>query len=319
MDRSRVPLLLSPYQNRPWMVNDGAAAAAAGGSKGLKGIVAGGITGGIEICITYPTEYVKTQLQLDEKGANKRYNGIADCVKKTVSERGFFGLYRGLSVLVYGSIPKSAARFGAFEYLRSKAVNSQGQLSNSGKLLCGLGAGVCEAIVAVTPMETIKVKFINDQRSANPRFKGFAHGVGEIIKAEGISGIYKGLSATILKQGSNQAIRFFVMESLKDLYKGDDPNKSVPKLLVGAFGAVAGAASVFGNTPLDVVKTRMQGLEASKYKNTADCALQIFRNEGPAAFYKGTVPRLGRVCLDVGITFMIYDSFMEVFNKVWKD
>lgn len=43
-------------------------------------------------------------------GANKRYNGIADCVKKTVKERGFFGLYRGLSVLLYGSIPKSAVR-----------------------------------------------------------------------------------------------------------------------------------------------------------------------------------------------------------------
>jgi solute carrier family 25 (mitochondrial citrate transporter), member 1 len=43
-------------------------------------------------------------------GGNKRYNGIADCVKKTVQERGFFGLYRGLSVLLYGSIPKSAVR-----------------------------------------------------------------------------------------------------------------------------------------------------------------------------------------------------------------
>ena len=49
------------------MENNGAAAAAAGGT-GLKGIIAGGITGGIEICITFPTEYVKTQLQLDEKG-----------------------------------------------------------------------------------------------------------------------------------------------------------------------------------------------------------------------------------------------------------
>jgi len=86
------------------------AAAPAGGQVGLKGIVAGGITGGIEICITYPTEYVKTQLQLDEKGAGKKYNGIFDCVKKTVQQRGFLGLYRGLSVLVYGSIPKSAAR-----------------------------------------------------------------------------------------------------------------------------------------------------------------------------------------------------------------
>lgn len=307
---------VSPFGQRPWMANVGAAAPA-GQTKGLKGIVAGGITGGIEICITFPTEYVKTQLQLDEKGAAKKYTGIVDCVKKTVKANGFFGLYRGLSVLLYGSIPKSAVRFGAFETLKDAMADKNGQLSTSGKLLAGLGAGVCEAILAVTPMETIKVKFINDQRSGNPQFKGFAHGVGSIIRTEGISGIYKGLTATIMKQGSNQAIRFFVMESLKDLYKGGDHEKPVPKVIVGLFGAVAGAASVFGNTPIDVVKTRMQGLEASKYKSTMDCAIKIWQNEGPAAFYKGTVPRLGRVCLDVAITFMIYDSFMDLFNKFW--
>jgi hypothetical protein len=39
------------------------------------------------------------------------------------------------------------------------------------------GAGVSEAIFAVTPMETLKVKFINDQTSANPKYKGFFHGI----------------------------------------------------------------------------------------------------------------------------------------------
>ena len=34
-------------------------------------------------------------------------------------------------------------------------------------------------------METVKVKFINDQISAKPKFRGFFHGVREIIKAEG--------------------------------------------------------------------------------------------------------------------------------------
>ena len=35
-------------------------------------------------------------------------------------------------------------------------------------------------------------------------------------------------------------------------------------------------------------------------------------------FYKGTIPRLSRVTLDVAITFMIYDSFMHFFNEIWK-
>lgn len=38
----------------------------------------------------------------------------------------------------------------------------------------------------------------------------------------------------------------------------------------------------------------------------------------PGRFYKGTVPRLGRVCLDVAIVFVIYDEVVKVLNKVWK-
>lgn len=64
-------------------------------------------------------------------------------------------------------------------------VDENNQLSNANKLLAGLGAGVCEAVIAVTPMETIKVKFINDQRGGSPKFKGLFHGVYAIVKGEG--------------------------------------------------------------------------------------------------------------------------------------
>ena len=86
-------------------------------------------------------------------------------------------------------------------------------------------------------METVKVKFIHDQRLAKPNYRGFFHGVREIIRAEGkgkvlvsetfsdvlfltgLRGTYQGLTATMLKQGSNQAIRFYVMETLKERYR----------------------------------------------------------------------------------------------------
>uniref|UniRef100_A0A5F7ZSL3 Citrate transport protein n=1 Tax=Macaca mulatta TaxID=9544 RepID=A0A5F7ZSL3_MACMU len=163
-----------------------------------------------------------------------------------------------------------------------------------------------------------QVKFIHDQTSPNPKYRGFFHGVREIVREQGLKGTYQGLTATVLKQGSNQAIRFFVMTSLRNWYRGDNPNKPMNPLITGVFGAIAGAASVFGNTPLDVIKTRMQGLEAHKYRNTWDCGLQILRKEGLKAFYKGTVPRLGRVCLDVAIVFIIYDEVVKLLNKVWK-
>ncbi|KPP74974.1 tricarboxylate transport protein, mitochondrial-like [Scleropages formosus] len=296
-------------------------AAAAGGRKIThpgKAILAGGIAGGIEICITFPTEYVKTQLQLDERANPPRYRGIGDCVRLTVQDHGLRGLYRGLSSLLYGSIPKSAVRFGTFEMLSNTMRDPSGRLDNTRSLLCGLGAGVAEAVLVVCPMETLKVKLIHDQCSLQPRYRGFFHGVREIIRDHGVRGTYQGLTATVLKQGSNQAIRFYVMTSLRNWYKGDDPRREMHPVVTAAFGATAGAASVFGNTPLDVVKTRMQGLEAHKYRNTMDCAFQILRNEGPQAFYKGTVPRLGRVCLDVAIVFVIYEEVVKMLNNVWK-
>ena len=76
---------------------------------------AGGIAGGLEIMMTFPTEYVKTQLQLDERSATPKYKGPIDCVRVTVREHRIWGLYRGLSSLLYGSIPKASVRCG--EYL----------------------------------------------------------------------------------------------------------------------------------------------------------------------------------------------------------
>ena len=76
-------------------------------------------------------------------------------------------------------------RFATFEYLKNQMADDRGRLSQVQTLLCGLGAGVAEAVVIVCPMETVKVKFIHDQTQPNPRFKGFFSGVATIVKTEG--------------------------------------------------------------------------------------------------------------------------------------
>ena len=54
--------------------------------------------------IVFPTEFVKTQLQLDT-GKEKRYTGSLDVVRQTVKQRGVTGLYMGVQVLLTGAIP----------------------------------------------------------------------------------------------------------------------------------------------------------------------------------------------------------------------
>lgn len=305
----------SVLYKRPYLMP--AATGAARKKHPIKAVLAGGIAGGLEICCTFPTEYVKTQLQLDSRSDTPKYKGPLHCARSTVSEFGFFGLYRGLSSLLYGSIPKASIRFSVYEFLRNRMADSSGKLTQVGNLTCGLGAGVAEAILIVCPMETVKVKFIHDQTQPNPKYRGFFHGVYTIVKTDGIRGTYQGLTATILKQGSNQAIRFFVYNNLKTWLQDGDNTKEIGMARTFLIGGVAGAASVFGNTPIDVIKTRMQGLEAHLYKNTWDCVKKTWAEEGALAFYKGTVPRLGRVCFDVAFVFTIYEQVMKLLDMVW--
>lgn len=48
-------------------------------------------------------------------------------------------------------------RFGVFEFLSNKMRDESGKLDSKRGFLCGLGAGVAEAVFVVCPMETVKV------------------------------------------------------------------------------------------------------------------------------------------------------------------
>lgn len=74
----------------------------------------------------------------------------------------------------------------------------------------GLAAGVTEAVVVVTPMEVIKIRLQAQHHSMAdpldiPKYRNAAHALYTVVKEEGFGAIYRGVTLTALRQGSNQA------------------------------------------------------------------------------------------------------------------
>lgn len=284
---------------------------------GVKTVIKGFLTGGTQAALTYPTEYVKTQLQLQSK-VKPEFNGIIDCAKKTIAEHGVKGLYRGAGVRIIGAGFQQMFRWGAYTNLvNSVGRGADGKLSPVMNMLCGMGAGVCEAICAVTPVETVKTRVTDDARRGTGNYKGSADAIVKIMKSEGPMGLYRGAFPTILKQGTNQAVRMPLQVQIFALLSMGDASKSQNPLYNGGAGFLAGCGSVMLTQPQDCVKSRMQGEEAKAlYKGTVDCAMQMMKTEGPMSFFAGSVPRMVQVGMTSGISFALFPVISQMLNKV---
>lgn len=140
-------------------------------------------------------------------------------------------------------------------------ADEKGKLTMGKQFLAGVGAGTIEAVVAVTPMETVKTKLIQTNQSLIP-------GVRSILKESGVAGLYqvtlltkiqlliafelifemnhgKGVAATVLKQGSNQGLRFMFFNKYKDIMT-DNGKKSLPPIFALFGGMAAGCFSTLG-------------------------------------------------------------------------
>ena len=106
--------------------------------------------------------------------------GAVATMKDTYRTRGFFGLYKGYSALLMFSVPKVYVRFGTFTYMQTNVLTEKTKLNT---FLCGLTAGVTEALIVVTPTEILKVKLIHDILSDKPKFRNLFHIVSSEVRA----------------------------------------------------------------------------------------------------------------------------------------
>eukprot|EP00262_Sarcandra_glabra_P006866 TRINITY_DN19426_c0_g1_i1.p1 TRINITY_DN19426_c0_g1~~TRINITY_DN19426_c0_g1_i1.p1 ORF type:complete len:299 (+),score=58.61 TRINITY_DN19426_c0_g1_i1:179-1075(+) len=81
-------------------------------------IVAGGLAGASFWISVYPTDVVKSVIQVDDY-KNPKYSGSIDAAKKILASEGIKGLYRGFGPAMARSVPANAACFLAFEVTKS--------------------------------------------------------------------------------------------------------------------------------------------------------------------------------------------------------
>ncbi|OGM47379.1 tricarboxylate transporter [Aspergillus bombycis] len=276
----------------------------------LRSLVAGCLAGAMEIAITYPAEFAKTHSQL-----NRRLGESAKLPWPPFGRE----WYTGCTSAIIGNAAKVAIRFTAYERMKYLLQDEKGQLTPIKVSIAGLGAGLIESVLAVTPSESIKTSLIDDRKSARPRMNGLVHGVGVIYRERGIAGFLQGLVPTTAKQAANSATRFTAYSTIRDLWQRQlPPGQKVDTVATLTIGALAGLITVYVTQPIDTIKTRMQSIEArGAYKNSFDAAAKVVMNEGFLQLWSGAVPRLARLTVSGGVVFTAYEKIIEFFG--WLD
>ncbi|KAI5793906.1 mitochondrial carrier domain-containing protein [Peziza echinospora] len=293
-----------------------------------RSLIAGATAGAVEISITYPAEFAKTRTQLNKRLTSalptpSTIPGQPPTPRAAPLPWPKFGRewYAGCTTLIIGNSIKAGVRFLTFDALKNALQDDDGNITGPRTVLAGLGAGIIESVVAVTPFESIKTSLIDDRKSGKPRMRGFVHGTAVILRERGPTALFAGLVPTTARQAANSATRFGVYTSLRQLAQSYvRPGEKLGAVSTFGIGAVAGIVTVYVTQPLDSVKTRMQSIEAKKeYRNSIHCAVRIVKEEGVRTLWSGAVPRLARLMMSGGIVFTMYEKSMEIFDKIDPD
>ncbi|XP_020244723.1 mitochondrial carnitine/acylcarnitine carrier-like protein [Asparagus officinalis] len=81
-------------------------------------VLAGGLAGASFWLTVYPTDVVKSVIQVDDY-KNPKFSGSIDAFKKIFASQGIKGLYKGFSPAMARSVPANAACFLVYEMVRS--------------------------------------------------------------------------------------------------------------------------------------------------------------------------------------------------------
>lgn len=298
----------------------------------FQNIIFGGTAGVIGQSCVFPLYTIKTRLHLYPD----RYRNVIHCARKIVQHDALRGLYRGLPPALIGVFPEKAIKLSMNDYLTAVLSRPDGSISVPMAMLAGGGAGLSQ-VIATNPMELLMINMQNNAAQGR-KPKSMLH----LARDLGLSGLYKGTPATLLRDIPFSMV-FFSMNTYLREYLTDDAGK-LPMSRVFLAGIASGSTAAALSTPMDVIKTRLQasagdahhstkpaGLADAlpravsssnstapsrrastasapiRYTGIAQCAAHIYSTEGLLGFFAGVGPRVLIISPLFGITLFFYD------------
>ncbi|KAK9507571.1 hypothetical protein O3M35_007398 [Rhynocoris fuscipes] len=284
-------------------------------AKFLIGGMAG--VGGCIVC--QPIDVIKNRMQLSGEGGKAREHKTSlHAVKNIVQSEGVLALYDGLTANIARQLAYTMTRLGLYQITVDQLAAS-GITGLNSHIFSGLFAGGIAAMVA-TPTDVALIRMTADGRLPAKERRNYKHVIDALIrigKEEGAQGLWAGVGPTVLRAMVGTASQLVSYVHAKQYLLRNELMKDNLGCHFTA-SVISGFFYAFITTPLDVAKTRIQNMKIingkPEYSGMLNVWIQILKNEGVPALWKGFGPYYFRIAPNTILLFI----FMEKLTKWYK-
>lgn len=174
----------------------------------------------------------------------------------------------------------------------STTTGSPSRISTRINLLAS-GMAAIVSTFCVQPLELIKTRLQVYKLCQNQHISSMSGHVKELLRSEGIRGLYRGVCPSLMSFVPSVSIYFTLYNEFKPLLGCPSPNGSAPKVLMlqSLSAGLASNCTAAITNPLWLIKTRIQTQNHSgvgvKYKHSFHALQSIVKEEGVRGLYKG--------------------------------
>uniref|UniRef100_A0A6U3AS15 Mitochondrial carrier protein n=1 Tax=Lotharella globosa TaxID=91324 RepID=A0A6U3AS15_9EUKA len=278
----------------------------------VKQVISGSAAGISATLLVHPLDTIRTRVQTaDVSGV--QYRGAIDCAAKTLKYEGLQAFYKGITFPLLAQAVYKSVIFTSYHAMQSLFPQTDGPPPIPRVMLCGAAAGGINSFV-VTPVELIRNNLMvqYDHKTEPRRWRNSMELVKDLTKRNGITGLWRGIGPTFLRDSIGVASWFGSFEvCLRYLCPHIGLSGTPALLLSGVSGGIGFWVAAF---PLDTIKSLVQ-VEASSHRGSAiSVLLSLVRNGELHKLFRGFGVAVMRGIPGAAITFTVQRKTREALG-----